>query len=352
MIEGILKGLMQWIYGLFLDLIAYCANALLGVMSTDLAFFENSVPIVPSLYQIFVAVGWGLLIGNMAFQSMKAMFAGLGIETESPLILMLRTALFGTLLIFSRDICDIGLHQLISFQGILAALHEIGKIKNGLEMIAVQALHDLCAAGRNIAEDALFIFMKQYHILLCGIIRHLFQALHHFIFTGFGIFRRHKEAEHADILAAKHLAQLHHILVGFKVGLEIIRDLDLAVGRAHRRNGDAALVEHLFCFLCLFDRQRGNVFAVHAAQFDHADARLAQGLDLFGQSRAGLIRKGGQTKLCHLSYLLSQSECFLPEGPAARAGTQPGASPAQPVSVYPRLCMHVNRFYNPPHHLQ
>ena len=109
MLEGILKGLLQWVYGLFLDLISYCANALLGIMSTDLAFFEHSVPIVPSLYQIFVAVGWGLLIGNMAFQSMKAMFAGLGVETESPLILMLRTFLFGTLLIFSKDICDIGL---------------------------------------------------------------------------------------------------------------------------------------------------------------------------------------------------------------------------------------------------
>lgn len=109
MLEGILKGLIQWIYDLFLDLIAYCANALLGVMSTDLAFFESSVPIVSSLYKIFVAVGWGLLIGNIAFQSMKAMFAGLGIETESPFILMLRTFLFGTLLIFSKDICDIGL---------------------------------------------------------------------------------------------------------------------------------------------------------------------------------------------------------------------------------------------------
>lgn len=109
MIQGILKGLMQWIYGLFLDLINYCANSLLSIMSTDLDFFENSVPIVPSLYQVFVAVGWGLLIGNMAFQSMKAMFAGLGIETESPIVLMLRTFLFGTLLIFSKDICDIGL---------------------------------------------------------------------------------------------------------------------------------------------------------------------------------------------------------------------------------------------------
>ena len=100
---------MQWIYGLFLDLMSYCANALLGIMSTDLTFFEESVPIVSDLYAVFVAVGWGLLIGNCAFQSMKAMFAGFGFETESPAILLLRTFLFGTLLIFSGDICDIGL---------------------------------------------------------------------------------------------------------------------------------------------------------------------------------------------------------------------------------------------------
>lgn len=78
-------------------------------MSTDLTFWETSVPVVGTLYKIFVAIGWGLLIGNCAFQSLKAMFAGLGFETESPAILLFRTALFGTLLMFSKDICDIGL---------------------------------------------------------------------------------------------------------------------------------------------------------------------------------------------------------------------------------------------------
>ena len=100
---------MQWIYGLFLDMMSYCANALLGVMSTDLEFFETSVPVVRTLYAVLVAIGWGLLIGNCAFQCMKAMFAGFGFETESPVILLLRTFLFGFLLIFSGDICEIGL---------------------------------------------------------------------------------------------------------------------------------------------------------------------------------------------------------------------------------------------------
>ncbi|WP_143530240.1 hypothetical protein [Massiliimalia massiliensis] len=78
-------------------------------MSTDLRYWEASVPAVNTLYQVFVAVGWGLLIGNCAFQAMKAMFAGLGFETESPAILLFRTGLFGVLLIFSKEICEIGL---------------------------------------------------------------------------------------------------------------------------------------------------------------------------------------------------------------------------------------------------
>ena len=78
-------------------------------MSTDLTLFESSAPVVADLYAVFVAIGWGLLIGNCVFQSMKAMFAGFGFETESPAILLMRTGLFGFLLIFSKSICEIGL---------------------------------------------------------------------------------------------------------------------------------------------------------------------------------------------------------------------------------------------------
>ena len=47
-----------------------------------------------------------MLIGNCTFQSMKAMFSGLGFEGESPVILLCRTGIFGFLLVFSRQICD------------------------------------------------------------------------------------------------------------------------------------------------------------------------------------------------------------------------------------------------------
>lgn len=109
MINLILKDLVLWLFGLFLDLMNYCADALLGLMNTDLAYFESNVPIILKLYGVFVAIGWGFLIGNCAFQCLKAMFAGLGFETESPAILLVRTFLFGFLLIMSKQVCEIGL---------------------------------------------------------------------------------------------------------------------------------------------------------------------------------------------------------------------------------------------------
>lgn len=109
MINLILKDLVLWLFGLFLDLMNYCADALLGLMNTELSYFESNVPIILKLYGVFVAIGWGFLIGNCAFQCLKAMFAGLGFETESPAILLVRTFLFGFLLIMSKQVCEIGL---------------------------------------------------------------------------------------------------------------------------------------------------------------------------------------------------------------------------------------------------
>ena len=64
MINLILKDLVLWLFGLFLDLMNYCADALLGLMNTDLAYFESNVPIILKLYGVFVAIGWGFLIST------------------------------------------------------------------------------------------------------------------------------------------------------------------------------------------------------------------------------------------------------------------------------------------------
>ena len=108
-LEPIIKGLCQWIYNLCLDLVSYVANELLTLMSLDLAYFEVHVPIVSEIVNVFIAVGWALLLGNLIFQTLKAMFSGLGFEGEDPKILLARTFIFGFLLLVSRQVCDIGL---------------------------------------------------------------------------------------------------------------------------------------------------------------------------------------------------------------------------------------------------
>ena len=54
MINLILKDLVLWLFGLFLDLMNYCADALLGLMNTDLSYFESNVPIIVKLFGVFV----------------------------------------------------------------------------------------------------------------------------------------------------------------------------------------------------------------------------------------------------------------------------------------------------------
>lgn len=49
----------------------FCDDALLGLMNTDLAYIESNVPVVTELYRVFVAIGWGLLIGNCIFQCLS-----------------------------------------------------------------------------------------------------------------------------------------------------------------------------------------------------------------------------------------------------------------------------------------
>lgn len=109
MLEGLLKGLALWIYGLMLSSVEFIANALLNVFQMDMTYFETAVPVSKDIFAIIVGVGWALLIGNLTFQAMKTMASGIGFEGEDPKILFCRTFVFGFLLLASRQICEIGM---------------------------------------------------------------------------------------------------------------------------------------------------------------------------------------------------------------------------------------------------
>lgn len=89
-------------------MVEYLLDQLMELFNVDLSYFAERVPVIDDIANIFVAVGWALLIGNLAYQAMRSMASGVGIEAEEPARLFLRTAMFSFLLLVSRQICDIG----------------------------------------------------------------------------------------------------------------------------------------------------------------------------------------------------------------------------------------------------
>lgn len=108
-LEKLVKALFEWLASLWYEMVEFLLDQLMELFNVDLSYFAERVPVIDDIANIFVAVGWALLIGNLAYQAMRSMASGVGIEAEEPARLFLRTAMFSFLLLVSRQICDIGL---------------------------------------------------------------------------------------------------------------------------------------------------------------------------------------------------------------------------------------------------
>lgn len=108
-LEGILKGLIEWCYGLTLECWQYFSQVLIDIFSMDLAYLRTHVPVMDDLLLYITAAGWALLLGNLVFQSVRSMMSGLGFEGEDPKTLFARTFVFSFLLLASQQICEIAL---------------------------------------------------------------------------------------------------------------------------------------------------------------------------------------------------------------------------------------------------
>ena len=107
LLEFIFQGFFEWVYSLILDIWNYFSSSLLNVMSLDFAYIKTHIPVMGDIQQIILAVGWALLLGNLVFQALRSMAAGLGFEGEDPNLLFARTFVFGFLLLASPQICEI-----------------------------------------------------------------------------------------------------------------------------------------------------------------------------------------------------------------------------------------------------
>lgn len=109
MLELLFKGLLQWLFDMIINITEYLSNSLLTIFTMDLAYFEKAVPVTGDIFNIITCLGWALMLGNLTFQSAKTMLTGLGFEGEAPQSLFARTFVMTFLMVFSRQVCDIGL---------------------------------------------------------------------------------------------------------------------------------------------------------------------------------------------------------------------------------------------------
>ena len=91
------------------EMVEQLLQQLLTLLRADTSYFASRVPVIKEIATILLAVGWALLIGNLAYQALRSMVSGVGIEAEDPTRLFLRTAMFSFLLVCARQICNIGL---------------------------------------------------------------------------------------------------------------------------------------------------------------------------------------------------------------------------------------------------
>lgn len=111
MLELLFQGFIEWIYGLILECWEYFASVLFDLMSLDFAYLREHMPVIDTIRQIMLGVGWALLIGNLVFQATRGMAAGLGFDSEDPKLLFTRTFAFSFLLVASPQICELGLNM-------------------------------------------------------------------------------------------------------------------------------------------------------------------------------------------------------------------------------------------------
>lgn len=111
MLELLFQGFIEWIYGLILECWEYFASVLFDLMSLDFAYLREHMPVIDTIRQIMLGVGWALLIGNLVFQATRGMAAGLGFDAEDPKLLFTRTFAFSFLLVASPQIRELGLNM-------------------------------------------------------------------------------------------------------------------------------------------------------------------------------------------------------------------------------------------------
>lgn len=175
---GILDGIVAWIAEQVMNGLDLITTSVLGALGCDMSVFLRYFPAAETMYQVFVALGVGLILLNWVWQLFKNYGLGIGLEAEDPLKLYIRSVLFLMLVLFADEI--VAMIMTIGgtpYQWIITS--ELPPLNFADFNSVVITILGVCASG-SVAIIALILLL----ILAWNYIKLLFEAAERYVLLG------------------------------------------------------------------------------------------------------------------------------------------------------------------------
>ena len=175
---GILDGIVAWIAEQVMNGHDLITTSVLGALGCDMSVFLRYFPAAETMYQVFVALGVGLILLNWVWQLFKNYGLGIGLEAEDPLKLSIRSVLFLMLVLFADEI--VAMIMTIGgtpYQWIITS--ELPPLNFADFNSVVITILGVCASG-SVAIIALILLL----ILAWNYIKLLFEAAERYVLLG------------------------------------------------------------------------------------------------------------------------------------------------------------------------
>ena len=101
---GILDGIVEWIAEQIMCGLDLINTSVLGALGCDMSVFLRYFPAAETMYDIFVALGIGMILLIWVWNLFRNYWVGIGGEAEDPIKLSLRALVFILLAYFADDI--------------------------------------------------------------------------------------------------------------------------------------------------------------------------------------------------------------------------------------------------------
>ena len=108
MLDWIFEGIATWVASVMTQIMDAISGGFIGALGTDMTAMEEYFPFAVSAYTIIQYTAWALLFLVAVWQIFRA-FSGPLAETENPLAILARGAIFGFLIAYAKPIFSLAL---------------------------------------------------------------------------------------------------------------------------------------------------------------------------------------------------------------------------------------------------